>query len=59
MALCGLAKDALEVESDATPLLKRVLQELSNTTSGGMIPSELLEDPNHVEALRRGGFMAN
>lgn len=57
LALCGLVRDALEVESDASPLLNRVAGELMGVTAGGMIDSELLEDPRHVAALRRGGFM--
>lgn len=57
LALCGLVRDALEVESDASPLLSRVADELMGATAGGMIDSELLENPHHVAALRRGGFM--
>ena len=59
LALCGLVRDALEVDSDATVLLQRVANELSGATAGGMIPSELVERPERVEALRRGGFMAS
>ncbi len=57
LALCGLVRDALEVSSDAEPLLNRVAQELSGATAGGMIPSELAEEPNHMSALRRSGFL--
>lgn len=57
LALCGLVRDALEVNSDATPLLNRVANELMGVTAGDMISSELMENPDHVEALRRGGFM--
>lgn len=57
LALCGLVRDALEVSSDAEPLLNRVAQELSGATAGGMIPSELAEEPNHMLALRRAGFL--
>jgi rubrerythrin len=56
LALCGLVRDALEVESDAKPLLERVAQELMGATAGGMVSSELTEEPDHLEALRRGGF---
>ena len=56
LTLCGLVRDALEVESDATELLASVAEELMNVTAGGMISSELLERPEHMEALRRGGF---
>lgn len=57
LALCGLVRDALEVESDAGPLLQRVASELMGATAGDMISSELVENPGHMEALRRGGFM--
>ncbi len=56
LALCALVRDALEVQSDAAPLLEKVARELSGTTVGGMIPSELAEQPQHLAALRRGGF---
>ncbi len=58
LALCGLVRDALEVESDANPLLKRVAQALAGVNAGNMIPSELAEQPGHLAALRRGGFLA-
>lgn len=57
LALCGLVRDALEIESDASPLLQRVADELGGMTAGGMIPSDLAENPGHLDALRRGGFM--
>lgn len=57
LTLCGLVRDALEVGSDADPLLQRLADELSGATAGGMIPSELAEQPEHLEALRRGGFL--
>ncbi len=57
LALCGLVRDALQVKSDAGPLLQRVADELSGATAGNMISSELAEEPAHIEALRRGGFM--
>ena len=57
LALCGLVRDALEMETDASPLLKRVEQELSGALAGGMISSELAEEPQHLDALRRGGFL--
>jgi hypothetical protein len=55
IAICGLVRDALLHDSDAAPLLKRVLAELGDATAGGMIPSELLEHPHHIQALRRVG----
>lgn len=57
LALCGLVRDAQEVSSDAAPLLQRVADELSGATAGGMIPSELAEQPAHLEALRRSKFL--
>lgn len=57
MALCGLVRDALQHASDATPLLNRVANELASATAGGMIPSELVENPDRLEALRRSGFV--
>lgn len=58
LALCGLVQDALTIESDATPLLRRVSQELAGATAGGMISSELMEQPHHVEALRQAGLLS-
>lgn len=57
LALCGLVRDALEVESDASAILESVADELIGATAGGMISSELAENPDHLEALRRGGFL--
>ncbi len=59
LALCGLVRDALLNTSDATPLLNRVASELASATAGGMIPSELVEQPERLEALRRAGFVGN
>ncbi len=59
LALCALVRDAQEVDSDASPLLDRLAQELSGATAGGMIPSELAESPQQLAALRRGGFLRN
>lgn len=56
LALCGLVQDALLDPSDATPLLQRVAKELRSATAGGMIPSELTEQPEHLESLRRAGM---
>jgi hypothetical protein len=57
LALCGLVDDALMNRTDATPLLKRVAEELRSATAAGMMPSELLEEPARLEALRRAGFV--
>ena len=59
LALCGLVRDALMSPTDATPLLNKVAKELASATAGGMIPSELVEQPERLEALRRGGFVGN
>lgn len=56
LTICGLVRDALEIDSDANILLASVAEELMNVTAAGMISSELLEQPSHMEALRRGGF---
>lgn len=57
LALCGLVRDALEVDSDATPLLQRVADELMGAMAGGMVSSEFAEEPMRMDALRRGGFL--
>ena len=57
LALCGLVRDALEVDSDATAILECVAEELMGANAGGMISSELAENPEHLNALRRGGFL--
>jgi len=56
IALCGLVSDALQYPSDATPILLRAERELGGVTSSGMIPSELLEQPEYMETLRRAGY---
>ncbi|HAX91116.1 MAG TPA: hypothetical protein DCY07_02775 [Rhodospirillaceae bacterium] len=57
LALCGLVRDAMEVESDASVLLGNVAEELMGAMAGGMISSELAENPARLDALRRGGFL--
>ncbi len=59
LALCGLVRDALLSPSDASPLLNKVAQELSSAVAGGMIPAELVEQPERLESLRRAGFVGN
>ncbi|MDD4617425.1 MAG: hypothetical protein PHW76_10060 [Alphaproteobacteria bacterium] len=56
LTLCGLVSDALQVKSDAAPLLRRAERELSGVTAGDMIPSELVEQPERLESLRRAGY---
>jgi hypothetical protein len=58
LTLCGLVRDALEVDSDAKALLENAADELMGVMAGGMISSELAEQPKNLEALRRGGFLA-
>ena len=57
LALCAIVKDMLTLETDATPLLQQVDQELSGVLAGGMISSELAEEPRYLDALRRGGML--
>ncbi len=57
LALCGLVSDALQHPSDATAILVRAAKELGTATAGNMIPSELLEEPERMENLRRAGFV--
>ncbi len=57
LALCGLVRDALEMETDASPLLTRVEAELMGATTSDLNTAELVENPAQAEALRRGGFM--
>lgn len=59
LALCGLVRDALMNPTDATPLLTKVAKELADATAGGLIPSELAEQPERLEALRRSGFVGH
>jgi hypothetical protein len=56
LTLCGLVQDAMLNESDASALLQKVAEELKGVTSAGMIPSELTEQPEHLENLRRAGM---
>jgi hypothetical protein len=56
IALCGLVSDAMQLPSDASPILVRAAKELSGATAGGLIPSELIEQPEYMENLRRAGF---
>lgn len=56
LVLCGLVRDALQHPNDATPFLRRAEQELGGVTAGDMIPSELVEQPEYMETLRRAGL---
>lgn len=57
-AICGLVLDTMLTDSDAEPLMRRVMQELKAVAAGGMLPSELVEDPSRLEALRSAGFVS-
>ena len=59
MMLCGLVEDTLLNPTDATPLLQRAKRELAGAVVAGMIPSELVEQPQHLDALRRAGMVGN
>jgi hypothetical protein len=52
VALCGLVQDALEHPSDATPLLKRVAQELNGAVASD---NHAPEDGEDVPAQRAVG----
>ena len=56
LTLCGLVSDAMQEPSDASMILQRAYKELSGATAGNMIPSELVEQPEYLENLRRAGF---
>lgn len=55
LLLCGLVKDALEVNSDATPLLKRLASELKTAISNQPVPIELA---GKADAIATIGFPA-
>ena len=57
MALCALVRDALQHDSDALPLLRRVDAELARAVANDQIPEDLADQPERVEALRRAGFV--
>ncbi|MBI1273176.1 MAG: hypothetical protein GC131_03710 [Alphaproteobacteria bacterium] len=56
MTLCALVRDAMQVETDALPLLQRVADELA---LAGMdnLPEEIAADPRKMEALASAGFV--
>ena len=56
LALCGLVSDALQEPSDAQAILLRAAKELGGATAAGMIPAELVEQPENMDNLRRAGF---
>ncbi len=55
LTLCALVRDAMQVESDASPILARVATELSLSPAG--LPPELLSDNRMVAALQDAGFI--
>jgi hypothetical protein len=58
IALCGLVQEAMQVSSDATPLLQKVAGELAQATSGEVIPADFAEKPERMELLRKAGLAA-
>ena len=56
ITLCGLVKDALLTKTDAEHLLRMADRELAGLVSSDMLPSELLEEPSHIENLRQAGI---
>ncbi|MEJ0063870.1 MAG: hypothetical protein WDO70_11960 [Alphaproteobacteria bacterium] len=56
LTLCALVRDAMQVESDASPMLARVARELS-LASHDVLPSELKKDTRKVAALAEAGFI--
>ncbi|MDP9128383.1 MAG: hypothetical protein M3N08_09020 [Pseudomonadota bacterium] len=56
VALCGLVQDALQHQSDATALLKRVARELAGATANDSVPAEAIEHTEQAAILRRAGF---
>jgi hypothetical protein len=53
LALCALVREALEHESDASPLLNRVAAELARAIANDEVPAEFANQPERLEALRR------
>jgi hypothetical protein len=54
LALCGLVKDALEVESDAQALMQQAAQELASAAaaSADEIPEEVMERVDAIIEMR-------
>ena len=53
--LSALVKDALEVRSDATPLLKRAAHELADAHESEHFPEELSHHSEKLMTLRHHG----
>lgn len=53
MTLCALVSEALQTESDATPVLERVAAELAQAA----LPAELANDASKRAALEQAGFI--
>ncbi len=56
ITLCALIRDAMQVDNDATPVLKRVADELALGTLD-KLPEEITSNPRMVEALVNAGFI--
>ena len=55
LTLCALLHDAMQVESDAGPVLARVASELSLAAAG--LPADLRSDVQKMAALEQAGFI--
>ncbi len=52
LALCALVKDSLEVQSDATPLLRMAALELAAAAESGDLPEAVTGKADVLAALR-------
>jgi hypothetical protein len=53
LALCGLVKDALEVPSDAEPLMRQAALELASAASSNEeIPEEVMDRVDAIVEMR-------
>jgi hypothetical protein len=57
MALLALVREELQVDSDASPLLRRVEAELARAVANDRAEEHFAEHPHHLEALRRAGVV--
>lgn len=57
LALCGLVKDALEVESDAAPVLRMAALELASAAgTPDEIPEEIMERVDGIIEMRESAL---
>lgn len=55
ITLCALVSDAMQVPSDASPILAQVASELALTDN--RLPTDLRNNPKKMAALRQSGFV--